>query len=231
MGDLTRVWVDGDIMYAADINMMQGGIYGWLPVDATWTYNAADSFTVPTGATSLYQAGDKVRWKDGAAFKYGNLLTVADALLTIVTNTDYVIANNPITDISISRAEFPIGWPDWFNYAPTLTGFSADPASGIYRYKINGRAVSVAVRQPNPGTSNDTVFTISAPVVAATITGMAWSTMIGPITDNSAVMTTPGRIRIQSAGTSFSLFTNASTGAWTNSGTKVASSGLIVYEM
>jgi len=159
------------------------------------------------------------------------LQTVAATLLTIITNTDYVIANAAITDVAISRIAFPLGWPEWFNYAAVPTVFSAVPAGAIYRYKSDGRGISVAFRQPNTGTSGQTYFTIPAPVPATTITDMAWSSVIGPITDNSTPQTTPGRIRIQSAGTSLSLYTNAGTGAWTNSGTKVASSGLIVYEM
>ena len=47
-------------------------ISGWEDLDDTWAYGAAQVATV--GDDSLYQAGDRVRWKQGAGYLYGMIL-------------------------------------------------------------------------------------------------------------------------------------------------------------
>lgn len=114
---------------------------GWLPVGDTWTRASASAFTVPTGAGTVYEKGDFVRWKQGGGFKYGVISVVAATQITILVNTDYTVTVGTITDISYSRALKPMGWPDWFNYLTVVT-----PSAGAItsytiqaaKYRCNG---------------------------------------------------------------------------------------------
>ena len=65
---------------------------GWQAVSDSWSYASASTITVPSGAASLYKVGDKIKWTQ-TTVKYGVIRTVADTLLTIIVNTDYVVTN------------------------------------------------------------------------------------------------------------------------------------------
>ena len=71
-------------------------IDGWTPADATWTYASASTITVPSGAASIYQKGDRIKWTQ-TTVKYGVIVAVADTLLTIAPNDTYAV-----TDAAIS---------------------------------------------------------------------------------------------------------------------------------
>lgn len=98
---------------------------GWCPAlgdtyaDETWVYASATTVTVASDATTRYQIGDKVRFKQGAGYKYYYITAVASTTVTLNGGTDYTVANAAITDLEWSRAERPFGFPDWFTYAPT----------------------------------------------------------------------------------------------------------------
>lgn len=95
---------------------------GWIPVSDTWTYLSANSFTIPTDGTTTYQKGDFVRWKEAGVFKYGVIGSLTATIATLIANTDHVVTNVTITDVSYSRAANPYGWPEWFNYTMTPSG-------------------------------------------------------------------------------------------------------------
>ncbi len=88
---------------------------GWISISEAWTYLSANTFTVPTDETLLRQKGDKLRWKQGAGYKYGIVIGVTATVITILINTNYTIANSAITDIAMSRQSNPFGWPHWFD--------------------------------------------------------------------------------------------------------------------
>lgn len=208
-------------------------IDGWLPISATWTRTGNHTFTVSGDVTTSYRKGTKVRYKDGGSYEYGVIASAAysapNTTITLITNSDYAMAAATITDKYISYIENPEGWVDWFNWTPTLTGFSADPTSTVYRWRAYGQTCKCFIRQGATGTSNATTFTISAPVTAATITNMQWG-VLASVTDNSVFLTTPGAVRILSAGTVFDVFKDSSLAAFTNSGTKRVYSANIEYQ-
>lgn len=116
---------------------------GWIVASGAWTYASASTITVPSGAASLYQKGDRIRWKQGAGYKYGVLTAVADTLLTILVNTDYTVANAAITDNYYSHELNPMGYPQWFNcVALTYTGIDdgagGQPTTSEHRARIDG---------------------------------------------------------------------------------------------
>ena len=218
---------------ANDVNELQQALEdGWTPVTATWTRTGNHAFSVSGDVTATYEPGVKIRYKDGGAFEYGVIAASSHAggttTVTLITNSDYAMADATITDRWLARVNQPAAWPEWFNYAPTFTGFSADPA-GIHRWRADGRRMEVFIRQNTSGTSNATTFTISAPVTAKEITGMIWRGTAG-VQDNTVNQTDFGSVRMSSAGTAISVFTDALLGAWTDSGTKAALNAWLVYE-
>jgi hypothetical protein len=143
---------------------------GWTDVSDTWTYVSANTITVPSGAASIYQIGDRIRFKQGGGYKYFVLIAVADTTLTILVNTDYTVANAAITDIYFSHQSNPIGYPGWFALAaPTFDVATYDNAGGAqpttsqHRASIDGRTFKAHYRGSGTkaGTSNNIQFSRS----------------------------------------------------------------------
>ena len=117
------------------------------------------------------------------------------------------------------------------SWAPTFTGFSADPASPICRYVLIGKMCTCFVYLPNAGTSSSATFAITAPFTAATVAGQFWGSVFWNGVDNGAQLTTPGMVTIASGGTAFYLSkTIAGGGGWTAANGKDASF-TITYEI
>ena len=94
---------------------------GWTPADATWTYNAVDKVNVPSGAASLYQKGDRIKFTQ-TTVKYFVVTAVADTLLTFAVNTDYTVANAAISANHYSHQANPLGYPTRFAYTSVTNG-------------------------------------------------------------------------------------------------------------
>lgn len=195
-----------------------GGGTGWQTVTETWTRTGNHTFTVATDLTTKYGKGTKVRYKDGGSYEYGVIgaatYSSPNTTVTLITNTDYAMAAGTITDTAISYQATPQGFPGWFNWEPSPTGYSAAPTY-IARWSTQGRAITVVHTLITGGTSNATTLTHGAPVVAVTITNMVWRAVLAQVFDNGASATTPGRCAISSASSTISLFTNMASGAWT----------------
>lgn len=212
---------------------------GWMRDPYQWIYASANSFTITESidVSNVYEVGTKIRCKQGAGYLYFYVTEISAAYIggnytvtvTINGGSDYSLANAAITDSCYSFVETPESFPHWFNWTPAFTGFSADPAGGIYRFFIAGRTCTCFIRMPNNGTSDDTDFTITAPVTAVTIADMRWS---GPasIIDSGVNPGTPGRAYLPSGSNIITITKDYSTGTWTNSGDKSANFHLI-YEI
>lgn len=95
---------------------------GWEEPDEIWSYSSSTQITVPTGASSRFAVGDRIRFKQGGSYKYYVVYGIPSATtVNISGGTDYTVANSAITDIGVSRHPAPIGFPSYFNYQPTLT--------------------------------------------------------------------------------------------------------------
>ena len=157
-----------------------GIIDGWIPASETWTYASPSTITVPTGAASKYQVGDRIKWTQ-TTVKYGVIVAVADTVLTIQVNTDYVVANAAISLNYYSHQANPIGYPGWFTMAaPTFdvaycdNGSGGQPTTSEHRISITGRTCFVHYRGTGTkaGTNPYIVITASsipAPVNAASL--------------------------------------------------------------
>jgi len=201
---------------------------GWIPVSDTWTYASATSFKI-TGKDVRYRfpKGTKIKLTNSGT-KYFYVVATAfstDTTITITGGSDYNLASATISGQAYSYAAAPQGFPQWFNFTPTLyTGWSALP-TGTYIFKIIGRLCIYPVDM-GAGTSNGTSAELSIPVVAS---GMTKGGANGYAVDNGTTLTGASRWRITGADNKVQFYTNMATGAWTNSGTKRVGA-LIIYE-
>lgn len=133
-----KVGIDNSAVDTSQDYMIRNG---WILANETWTFASASTITVPAGATSKYQKGDRIRWTQSTV-KYGVIVDVADTLLTIAVNTDYVVTDAEITLNYYSHQQNPIGYPSYFNFTPTInwTAGSAPATPTEYsRFCIEGK--------------------------------------------------------------------------------------------
>jgi hypothetical protein len=104
---------------------------GWIEVSDTWSYATATTIAVPSDATLYYKKGWGVRFKQGGAYKYMYITTVAATLLTLTGGSDYSVANATITDVAVApNPATAIGFPTYFNHTTVLSGASG--SAGTY---------------------------------------------------------------------------------------------------
>lgn len=136
---------------------------------------------------------------------------VAGLFYQTTVDLGYVVANNPGNDA-------------WLAFAPTWTGFSANPSNVTSRYRVEGKIVTWQLTTATNGTSNATGFTATLPVAAK---ASAAAIGVGVGVDNGAAVTTPVRIDISTTVATF--YPSAAAGNWTASGGKSVNFTL-VYE-
>lgn len=142
-----------------------GGLDGWIPAEQTWTYASATTITVPSGAASKYQKGDKIKITNNSATKYFYVVGVADTLLTVTGGTDYTVHDSAITSPYYSKILTPQGFPATFAYTPIITAgsgsFTTVSATGQFSFNGGTCYVRVIITITNKGTaSGGLVFTI-----------------------------------------------------------------------
>lgn len=103
-----------------DAYFNQALVDGWVSaVEETWTYAAADSptftYTISGDKTTKYQAGQRIRIKQGGGYKYFIITAVSysapNTTVTIYGGTDYTLTNVAITDNWFSVVKAPFGFP------------------------------------------------------------------------------------------------------------------------
>lgn len=202
---------------------------GWTKEDQIWTYASATTFTI-TGTTDMslrFPVGTKLRLKQGGAYKYFYTVSAVftpvtgPTTVTITGGSDYSLVNAAITNNYFSYQENPQGFPQWFNYAPTYDGFSIDPGLNP-RFSIRARMVTITSTGPLMGTSDDTIFTMTAPIASPNDLLQVTHGIITLVYDNGAVQSTPGSIRLMPGVDVMDLYTDFNSGAWTNSSGKGA---------
>ena len=203
---------------------------GWIPVSDTWTYVSATSFKIAgKNVASRFPKGTKIKLVQTST-KYFYVVATAystDTTITVTGGSDYTLDNNAITGQAYSYAAAPQGFPQWFNFTPTLyTGWSALP-TGTYIFKIIGRLCIYPVDM-GAGTSNGTSAELSIPVPASKT--MAKGGANGYAVDDGTTLTGASRWRITGADNKVQFHTNMATGTWTASGTKRVGA-LIIYEI
>ncbi len=213
------------------------GIDGWTDDSArTWTYVSASTFTVTGDQTAVFQKGTRLKFTQ-TTVKYAVVVSAAFSTVTTVTilvNTDYTLANASITANFYSYQESPQGYPDWFSWTPTFTGFAAasDPTPAGCKVSIRGQTAFVHFGISATGTSNATTFTISMPVTTANITGNVIQVAVRGV-DNGANVATPSLVSVQANANSASVFKSFDFGTtlWTNSGGKGVNAFTLVLQI
>ena len=198
------------------------GIDGWADDSGSvWTYasTSPDTFTTAGDRTAVFSKGTRIKMIN-TTLKYfvvaSSSFGAGTTTVTVTGGTDYSLAAVAISANSYSYAANPQGYPGYFNYAPTFTGFSADPAvgDGSSRFAVNGRTCIWEHNYNTAGTSNATGFTVTLPIASASYF-RSWLLVL----DNSAARAALGMISINST-TVAGLFTDGTGAAWTGSGTK-----------
>lgn len=191
---------------------------GWVPVGHTCTYSAASSyvntvtsyggsFTVSGDVTSFYTVGARLKFTqptDGV--KYGIITKVAysspNTTVTLFLGTDYDMDNEAITDVFMSTARFPVGFPadaeKWRLRTTKLSDTRTNQASGSWvnnglvdiklpigswglsyegsMYASEAAATSIIVRSTLSTANNsesDSLWTVSIYNTGATVYGLA----------------------------------------------------------
>ncbi|HLE35652.1 MAG TPA: carbohydrate binding domain-containing protein, partial [Candidatus Acidoferrales bacterium] len=191
---------------------------GWFAPNETWTYASATTFTVPGDQTVKYHKGTKIKLTQTTEkyfYVIGSSYGAPNTTVTVTGGSDYSLANAAITLPFFSYAETPQGFPGWFNWTPTPSGYSVTNA--VYRFFLQGRKCTVMVREATVGNSTNTVHTLTAPVPAVTLANALWITTLSG-TDNSVTLTVPGRAFMISAGTTITLGPQYSVDVWTAAG-------------
>lgn len=218
---LTSPKINEDVALTLTSTQLNNLLTGWITVSDTWVYASASTFTIAgVDRTAIYQKGTRLRFKQGGAYKYAVVVNSSfstNTTVTIAVNTDYTIANAAITDNYYSYQVSPEGYPDWFSYTATLTGFSANPAF-LSKFSIIGTTCIVNHTSYFNGTSNATTYTVTLPVTAKTISDYSWRFFALVVSNNVPVN---GSGVITSGATSIILYT-AGLGAFVASGNKSA---------
>lgn len=198
------------------------------------TYVSASSFTISGDYTPYIVKGTKLYLTNSTTkyfYSYTNsTYSGGNTTVSVTGGSDYSLTNTTISGVYFSNNAQEYGFPSWFNWSPTIGGFSANPTNTAYRFNIVNNWVTCLIRQNTEGTSNATTLTITLPVTPATVTNGVWNYASGIATNNSAALTTPALFVIFSGSATMQCFKDISTAAWTNSGTKRIN-GVVGYEI
>lgn len=196
----------------------------WISESLTWTYVAANQFSLPGGAalTTVYSKGTRLKWTQTTE-RFGVVLSSSHSAgtvtVTIAVNSDYVIDNAAITSPAYSHTLAPENYPHFFNYTPTVVGFSSDPTF-ICRYSITGSLMRFSYAQAAAATSDDTAFTVSIPVTAKNVSNYFQYSSI-PFVFNNGAQEANGLVWASPNSATLTLRRSASA-TWTASGNKNA---------
>jgi len=185
---------------------------GWIDANEEWAYASASTITVPTGAAAKYAIGDRLKWTQ-TTVKYGVITAVADTVLTIAVNTDYVVINATITLNYYSHEASPLGYPHWFDVvAPTFTvanfdnGAGGQPTTTEARFSITGRTFTAHLRATGTkaGTNRNLfVFSSTSPFLVPV--NSSNSTSVGNCFVSISAINIPGVMVISNTGVFFSV--------------------------
>ena len=140
---------------------------GWMPADESWSYASATTITVPSGAASKYQKGDKWKLTANSVVLKGYIIGVADTVLTVVGDA---LTNHTFTANYYSKVENPQGFPTSFAYTSVVTALAPMTIGTITtsgRFSIKGNVCSLSVRGygTTDGTASNAIY-ITYPVTA-----------------------------------------------------------------
>ena len=203
-GDDANVGLNLGSKGAGDVGFL--GLHsGWIIANEAWTYASATTITVPSGAAAKYSVGDKIRLTQ-TTVKYFYITAVADTLLTVTGGSDYTLTNAAITLNYYSHETSPVGFPQVFNWSPTVANFTIGNGLIEAAFSMIGKTVRCRFTFQLGSTSSlsgaEPTFSLPAPASAnqATVTGSANRRYrVGNLTiDDYGVGNTEGLVYIDS---------------------------------
>ena len=234
-----RIWLVGNEVYISGApgsltlneQSIDGLLHGGWINDAAnafpgqWTYVSATQMHIGgfVNYTDRYTKGTRVRLVNGTT-KY---LVVASSVydvggfttVTFIPSTSYALTNTAISSIYYSYSATPTGWPGWFQYTPTLTGFSVAPTGTASYWNAMGSTMFINHYETGTGTSNATSFNVSLPVTASLL-GRVYFKLLYSADNGANVADAMGVIT--SGGTNAVLYKDNAGSLWTASGAKRA---------
>lgn len=187
--DATNGYIQHDLRtFLQDVPASGGSTDGWTLDAYTWVYASASTFTIAgVDLTAVFQKGTRLRFKQGAGYKYAVVVASSfstNTTVTIAVNNDYTIANAAITDNYYSYSVRPQGYPSYFSYTPTLTkptGMTGTPSIQFAVFQIIGTWCHVKMMWSGSfaGTVTGTSWTMSLPVNGIGVAGSPRYTGVG----------------------------------------------------
>jgi hypothetical protein len=196
--------------------VFQGDLTGWISAGETWTYASSTTFTVSGDQTTKYPKGTKIKLTQTSA-KYFYVTATSyvapNTTVTVTGGSDYSLTNATITSPYYSYVDRPQGFPSYFNFTQTYTGFSVNPTNTC-RFFVSHGFCFYMVRGSGGGTSNSTSKSITAPITNAGLQANSF----GICLDNGSWQTLPCHARLPGASATVNLGKTVYDGNWSNSG-------------
>lgn len=230
-GNVAQVTVnaEGVVTAVSAVSIAGGGSVvgsdGWVPDTNAPTFATANSFTAgASDLTAVYSVGTRIKLTQTTVKYFVVTASVFGAGTTTVTvsgGSDYTLANAAITTPFYSYVVNPQGFPGWFNWTPTVTGFTGATTNTFCRFSQLGRVTTFSI--DIQGTSNAAGFTISLPPGFTTVTGQNQIQIVRVTNSGAAVA---GSISVTSLAQTVLTVGNgpAQGAAFTTSGSKGVSS-------
>ena len=127
-----------------------GGIYQ----NDSWAYQGVSgtvgTVTVTSDGRERYEVGQKVRFKQGGAYKYFFVVAITATTIDITAGTDYTLTNAAITDLYISGVDRPLDWPLRHRLGESITTVNS---SGAVNYTsatweaLTGMSISLSAAE------------------------------------------------------------------------------------
>src|SRR3990167_481980 len=184
----------------------------------TWSRTGNYTFTIPADVTTYIEKGTRIRYTDGG-IEYGVVFSASFGsgvtTITLFTNTDYAMAANPSIG-SFSNQQSPGGYPGWFTYDCTPSGWSGTPTQTISRFSVDGATLFLTLSVT--GTSNTTTAILYSPNTM--LPGGDIIQPIGYAINNSSVIAGVTQLIARNNNTTIDFYTDMASAGWTASGTK-----------
>lgn len=197
-----------------------GSTDGWIASSDSFVFASSTTFTIAgVNRTAIYTPGTRIKLTNSTV-KYFVVVSSAfstDTTVTVTGGSDYTLANAAITLPSYSYVSNPQGFPGWFNWTPSPTGYTGSPTV-FARFTVLGRLCTAYIDVT--GTSNATTLTFTLPIAVGAGQTDGPILLISFLKDNTVTLNAPGRVALPGSGSTATCSKDMSGTAWSASGTK-----------
>jgi hypothetical protein len=127
---------------------------GWVKDATAWVRTSETTFTRAGATANLFPKGAKLRWKEnGGAYRYAYAVGLSGE--TITTAGDTLTNGTTISDMAVSYAATPQGFPQRFSYTPAWTNLTTTGSPiTTGSFYIVGQTLFFQIKiNPNGGTT------------------------------------------------------------------------------